>query len=165
LRRVVVRARTYVRFNDEAAPKEGLMSVMTIQISNAHVEAIRESLLTARRALEEQLSSPDDRPHAVSEPASGERVRDRLDELDSLLEQIDSGERPDSSLEARQLTGARMALWTAVYDAACSASERLAEELNDYWRGTVDAAEARASIADLGGRFELLESLGPPPGE
>lgn len=142
------------------------MSVMTIQVSTEHVEAIRESLLTARRALEEQMSSVVDQPSAVPERlAAGESSRDRLGELDSLLKQIDSSDRPDPGLDVRELTGNRGALWTAVYDAACAASERLAEELNDYWRGTVDAGEARTRIVDLQARFELLESLGPPPGE
>jgi hypothetical protein len=142
------------------------MSVMTIQVSTEHVEAIRESLLTARRALEEQLSSLDDHPSAGPErPASGESSRDRLGEFDSLLKQIDSSDRPDPGLDMRELTGTRAALWAVVYDAACAASERLAEELNEYWRGTAEPGETRAQIADLGARFELLESLGPPPGE
>lgn len=141
------------------------MSVMTIEVSTEHLEAIRESLLTARRALEEQLSSPVDRPPAMPGRAAGGSPLDRLGELDSLLEQLDSGDGPDRGLDMRQLTGTRAALWTVVYDAVCAASERLAEELNEYWRGMVGAGEARALIADLGDRFELLESLGPPPGE
>lgn len=140
------------------------MSVMTIQISTEHVEAIRESVLTARRALEDQLSPPEDQQAAV--PAQAEDgARDRLSELDGLLEQLDSSDPSDSGLDVRELTGTRTALWAVVYDAACAASEQLAEELNEYWRGTVGAAEAHARIADLGARFELLESLGPPPGE
>lgn len=140
------------------------MSVMTIQVSTEHLEALRESLLTARRALEEHLSSPADHPSAAPGPAAADgSSRDRLGELDSLLEQIDASERP--GLDVRELTGTRAALWEVVYDAACAASERLAEELNEYWRGTVSAGEVRAWIADLGARFELLESLGPPPGE
>lgn len=142
------------------------MSVMTIQISTEHVGAIRESLLTARRALEEQLSSARDQSPTAREPAvSGEGSRDRLNDLDSLLEQIDSADPSASGLEVRELTGTRVALWTAVYDAACVASERLAEDLNDYWRGELEATGLRAQIADLGVRFELLESLGPPPRE
>jgi hypothetical protein len=142
------------------------MSVMTIQISNEHVEAIRESLLTARRALEEQLSSPDDRTSTVAEQAVLDAsARDRLGELDSLLSQIDASDRPDPRLDMRELTGTRAALWTVIYDAACAASERLAEELNEYWRGTVEADDTRVRIAELAARFELLESLGPPPGE
>ena len=142
------------------------MSVMTIQVSTEHVEAIRESLLTTRRALEEQLSSVRDGPStATAHSATGESSHDRLGELDSLLEQIDATDRPDPELDMHELTGTRAALWTVVYDAACAASERLAEELNDYWRGTVDADETLARIADLGARVELLQSLGPPPGE
>lgn len=142
------------------------MSVMTIQVSTEHVEAIRESLLTARRALAEQQPSMDDRPRAVRDrPVPGDGPPDRLDELDSLLEQIDASAGLDPELEVRELTGTRAALWTAVYDAACAASERLAEDLNEYWRGTIDADATRAQIADLGTRFELLASLGPPPGE
>jgi hypothetical protein len=141
------------------------MSVMTIQISTEHVEAIRESLLTARRALEEQLSSVEDHPTARKRTAARESPRDRLGELDRLLAQLDSSDGSDSELDAHQLTGTRSALWTVVYDAACASAERLAEELNDYWRGTVEASEARTLIADLNTRFELLESLGPPPGE
>jgi hypothetical protein len=142
------------------------MSVMTIKISTEHVDAIRDSLLTARRALEEQLPSLDGAPPAVREQASaGESSGDRLGELDSLLEQIDSCEGSDDGLDVRELTGSRAALWTVVYDAACAASERLAEQFNEYWRGTVDAGGMRAQIADLGARVQLLESLGPPPGE
>lgn len=142
------------------------MSVMTIQVSSEHVEAIRESLLTARRALEEQMPSDGDRTAvAPGGSAAAESARRRLSELDGLLEQIDSSGRAEPELDMRELTGPRTALWTAVYDAACAASERLAEELNEYWRGTVDARDARARIADLQTRFELLESLGPPPGE
>lgn len=152
--------------NDEAALKEGLMSVMTIQISTEHVEAIRESLLTARRALDERLSSLNDPlPAAREQRSAGESSSDRIGELDSLLEQIDSSDGSGSGLDMRELTGTRVALWTVVYDAACAASEQLAEHLNEYWRGTVDAGEMHARIGDLGARFELLESLGPPPGE
>jgi hypothetical protein len=142
------------------------MSVMTIQIAPEHVEAIRESLLTTRRALEEQLASVDDHPSAVPgqrSPAGGSD--DRIGELDSLLEQIGSSDGPDPGLDVRELTGTRAALWTVVYDAACAASERLAEDLNEYWRGASDPVEMRTRIADLGARFELLESLGPAPGE
>jgi hypothetical protein len=142
------------------------MSVMTIQVSREHIEAIRESLQTAHRALEEQLSSRDRHPRTVPGRAGpGDPMRDRLGELDSLLEQLDAGGPSDPGLDVRELTGTRAALWTVVYDVACVASERLAEELNEYWRGTVSAADTRARIADLGARFELLESLGPPPGE
>jgi hypothetical protein len=142
------------------------MSVMTIQISTEHVEAIRESLLMARSALEEQLSSMDASSRAESQRGvPGQSPPDRLDEVHSLLEQLDSSDGSGPGLDVRELTGTRTALWAAVYDAACAASERLAEQLNEYWRGTVDADDARSRIAELGARFELLASLGAPPGE
>jgi hypothetical protein len=134
------------------------MSATTIQIPIDQVDAIRESLLGARREIEQDPMPPtESRSATMARGTSG-----RLEEIDRLLEQISLSEERGS--EVRQLTGPRPALWDAVYDAVCAASERLAEECNEYWRGAVDPSEARALIADVGVRFELLVSLGPPPG-
>ncbi|HYI99184.1 MAG TPA: hypothetical protein VEX36_05830 [Thermoleophilaceae bacterium] len=121
--------------------------------------------MTARRALEDQLSLGDRSSPVAEQTVVDASSRDRLGELDSLLRQIDASDGPDSGLGVRELTGTRTALWTVVYDAACAASEQLADELNEYWRGAVTAEDTRTRIADLAARFELLESLGPPPGE
>ncbi len=112
------------------------MSVTTIQVPAGHLDAIRESLL--------------DRCHA-SAPAS---------EIESLLEQIKADAGP---ADLRELTASRATLWSAIYDSVCTASERLAEDCNEYWRGTIDPSATRARIAEIGERFALLESLGPPP--
>jgi hypothetical protein len=112
------------------------MSVTTIQIPVGHLDAIRESLVGGCRD---------------SVPA---------DEIESLLEQIQSVTGSDA---VRELTASRAALWSAIYDSVCSASERLAEDCNEYWRGVVDPLTTRARIVEIGERFELLESLGPPP--
>jgi hypothetical protein len=114
------------------------MSVTTIKVPAAHIDAIRESLLSGRR-------------HSA-----------RADEIDRLLEQIHADAAPGS--EPRELTASRAVLWSAVYDSVCAAAERLAEDCNEYWRGVVDPSAARARIAEIGERFALLESLGPPPG-
>lgn len=113
------------------------MSVTTIQIPAGHLDAIRESLVSGRR-------------HST-----------RVEEIDSLLEQIRSD--PGRGAEPRALTASRATLWTAIYDSVCGACERLAEDCNEYWRGVVDPSKTRERIAEIAERFELLESLGPPP--
>jgi hypothetical protein len=55
-------------------------------------------------------------------------------------------------------------LWSAVYDTLCAAAEQLADDCNEYWRGVVDPDLARAGIADVSARLELLVALGAPPG-
>jgi len=55
------------------------------------------------------------------------------------------------------------AIWTAVYDSLCAAAEQLAEECNEYWRGTVDPEATRATVASVSTRFELLVALGAAP--
>lgn len=111
------------------------MSATTIEIPTGHVEAIRASL-------RERRTDPWARP-----------------EIDDLLGQL-AGAAPAGSL---RLTGPRLVLWSAVYDALCAAAEALADECNDYWRGGADPAATRRRIAEVADRFELLDSLGPPP--
>ena len=113
------------------------MSAITIKIPAGHVEAIRRSLLGRRSDAE----SPD--------------------EIDALLAQLVSG-APESARSC-ELTGSRTAIWNVVYDSLCAAAEQLAEDCNDYWRGTVAADSARAAVADVGVRLELLIGLGAPP--
>jgi hypothetical protein len=114
------------------------MSEATIQVPAEHVEAIRQSLIG--------------------------RLEDTADaeEIQSLLGQI--GDDPPEKARSRALTGSRAVLWSVVYDALCSAAERLAEDCNEYWRGTVDPDRARTAIANVAARLELLIALGPSPG-
>ena len=114
------------------------MSVTTIQIPADHVAAIRASLIGRR-----------DEGYCV-------------DAIDGLLGQLPSGDR--SASQHCALTGSRALLWSAVYDSLCAAAEQLAEDCNEYWRGTVTPDSARAGIAVVGTRLELLVGLGPPPG-
>jgi hypothetical protein len=113
------------------------MSATTIQIPAEHVEAIRQGLIGRREGSE------------CSE------------EIESLLGQI-AGASPDGA-GTYELTGSRPVLWSAVYDSLCAAAEQLAEDCNEYWRGVVDPASARARIADVSTRLELLVGLGGPP--
>ena len=113
------------------------MSEATSQVPAEHVEAIRQSL-SAR----------------LDDAA-------RVDEVRSLLRQIDDG--PSGAARPHALTGSRAVLWNAVYEALCTASERFAEECNEYWRGAVDPDQARAGIARIAERLELLVALGAPP--
>lgn len=113
------------------------MSEITIKIPAGHVEAIRRSLLGRRGDAE----SPDD--------------------IDVLLAQLASG--APRSVCSCELTGSRSVLWNVIYDSLCAAAEQLAEDCNEYWRGTVTADSARAAVTDVGGRLELLVGLGAPP--
>lgn len=113
------------------------MSEITIKIPVAHVGAIRGSLLGRRREAE----SPDD--------------------IDALLAQLASGAPPRG--DSCELTGSQAVLWNVVYDSLCAAAEQLAEDCNEYWRGTVAADSARAAVTDVGIRLELLIALGVPP--
>jgi hypothetical protein len=113
------------------------MSTITIQIPAGHVEALRQSLLGRRDDAE------------------------RRDEIDSLLAQI--GPAAPDGAPARELTGSRTVLWGAVYDSLCAAAEQLAEDCNEYWRGEIAPDAARAAIAGIGARLELLVALGPGP--
>lgn len=113
------------------------MSVATIEIPGDHVEAIRRSLLARR---DEAESS---------------------DEVEGLLAQLAAG--ASRAVAVPKLTGSRTLLWNVVYDSLCAAAEQLAEDCNDYWRGTIEADSARAAVADIGTRLELLIGLGAPP--
>ena len=114
------------------------MSEVTIEIPVDHVEAIRRSLLARR----DDAGFPD--------------------EVDDLLAQLAEGAARVGSLP---IGGPRRLLWNVVYDALCSAAEQLAEDCNEYWRGTVEADSARAAITDVSTRLELLVGLGAPPQE
>jgi hypothetical protein len=119
------------------------MSVTTVQIPAEHVTSIREGLLSRRDQLEVA---------ALGTEAG---------EVEELIEQLGVGD--SAAIGSREVTGSRDALWTAVYDAVCAAAERLADECNEYWRGAIAPAHTKAAIDQLRRRFELLESLGPPP--
>jgi hypothetical protein len=114
------------------------MRATTIQIPADHVEAVRQSLLGRR--------------------GDGERQ----DEIDRLLGQIEDG-APDGARSC-ELTGSRTVLWDAIYDALCVAAEQLADDCNEYWRGEIAPDSARAALAGVGARLELLVGLGAPPG-
>ncbi len=114
------------------------MSATTIEIPAAQVDAIRESLLRRRDDAE------------------------RSDEIDDLIAQLDGG--APGAAGPCTLLGSRMALWNAVYDSLCAGAEQLAEECNEYWRGPLRVDAARAAVADVGARLELLIALGAPPG-
>lgn len=113
------------------------MSATTIQIPAQHVEAIRRSLTDRRRDADSE-------------------------EIEGLLRQLSGDSSADAELY--ELTGPPAVLWNAVYDALCAAAEQLADDCNEYWRGTVEADSARAGIAAVSTRLELLVALGTPPG-
>ncbi len=114
------------------------MSETTIRVPREHVEAIRQSLNGQR-----------------DEGGSAE-------EVESLLDQLGVGDVTDGA-QPRVLVGSRAVLWNAVYDSLCAAAEQLAEDFNEYWRGAVDPEAARARVAAVAARLELLVALGAPP--
>jgi hypothetical protein len=132
-----VHARTYVRYTDDQ-PKGGVMSATTIQIPSDHVEAIRRSLLGRRGDAQ------------------------RPDEVDDLLAQLAGGAAHGA--RPYELTGSRTVIWNAVYDSLCMAAEQLAEDCNEYWRDAAAPEAARAAVAAVGARGELLIGRGAPPG-
>ena len=113
------------------------MSKATIEVPPEHVDAIREGLIGRREGSES---------HA---------------EIESLLGQI-ARHAPEGA-GSYQLTGSRVVLWSAVYDSLCAAAEQLADDCNEYWRGVVAPEAARARIAVVSTRLELLVGLGAPP--
>jgi hypothetical protein len=113
------------------------MSETTIQVPAEHIAAIRQSL-NGRR----------------SDAGS-------TTEVERLLSQISSGAAGVDRSCA--LTGPRAVLWSAVYDALCAAAEQLADDCNEYWRGTVDPEAARAGVTAVATRLDLLVGLGAPP--
>ncbi len=112
------------------------MSEITIQVPAEHLDAIRAGL--------------------TGQPAGCGEARRLLAQLPS---QGSAGDGP------RELTGSRAVLWAAAYDALCTTAERLAEDCNEYWRGTIDSETIAAASRSLQARFELLAALGPPPGD
>jgi hypothetical protein len=113
------------------------MSEATIRVPPEHLEAIRLGL-------------------------DGQRGEaGRAEEIESLLGQI--GGRATDDAEPRVLVGSRAVLWGAVYDSLCAAAEQLADDLNEYWRGAIDPESARARVAAVTVRLELLVGLGSPP--
>jgi hypothetical protein len=117
--------------------KEGIMSEAKIRVPPEHVEAIRRSLEGQR-----------------GEAGCAE-------EIESLLGQI--GGHATDGAQPRVLVGARTVLWNAVYDSLCAAAEQLADDLNEYWRDAIDPEVARARVAAVATRLELLVALGSPP--
>jgi hypothetical protein len=115
----------------------GFMSATTIQVPPEHVASIRRSLSERRDA------------------TGGS------EEIERLLDQI-GGDAP-AGTEPRVLVGSRAVLWSAIYDSLCADAERLADELNEYWRGVVDPESARARTAAVAAGLELLIALGAPP--
>jgi hypothetical protein len=111
----------------------------TIQVPAEHVEAIRQSL----------IGRLGDVRHA--------------EEVQGLLGQIGDDDSPGIA-RSRTLTGSRVILWSAIYDALCAAAEQLADDCNEYWRGAIDPDRARAGIASVAARLELLVTLGSSPG-
>lgn len=114
------------------------MSAITIEIPTDHVDAVRDGVLAQRRDA------------------------DRHDEIDSLLAQIPEG--LGAGAGSPRVTGPRTILWNAIYDSLCRAAEQLADDCNDYWRGDIAPEAARASVAAVAARLELLIGLGPRPG-
>lgn len=113
------------------------MSETTIRVPLEHVEAIRRSL-------------------------NGQRGEaGNAEEIESLLDQI-GGDATDDA-QPRVLVGSRAVLWNAVYDSLCTAAEQLADDFNEYWRGAIDPESARARVAAVAARLELLVALGAPP--
>lgn len=115
------------------------MSEATIQVPAEHLEAVRQGLVARRE-----------------DPS-------RRAGVERLLGQIE--EAAPGTVAPRRLTGSRVLLWGAVYDALCVAAEQLADECNEYWRGVVDPDAVRATTASVGDRLELLVTLGAPPVE
>jgi hypothetical protein len=113
------------------------MSTIRIQLPTDHIEAFRRSLLGRRGDAE----CPD--------------------ELDDLLAQLATCASGDS--RPCELVGSRAVLWNVAYDSLCAAAEQLAEDCNEYWRGAVAADSARAAVADVGARLELVIALGAAP--
>ncbi len=113
------------------------MSATTIQIPPERVESIRRSLSERRDA------------------AGGS------EEIERLLDQIGGGAL--GGTEPCVLVGSRAVLWSAIYDSLCADAERLADDLNEYWRGVIDPESARARTVAVAAGLELLIALGAPP--
>ena len=114
------------------------MSVAKIQVPTEHLGAVRESL--------------------IGRGADGGRA----EEIEDLLGQIASAVTGES--RSCVLTGSRPVLWSAVYDSLCAAAEQLVDDCNEYWRGAIAPDAARAGVAAVDARLELLLELGDPPG-
>jgi hypothetical protein len=114
------------------------MSETTIEVPAEHITAIRQGLIGRRS----DAGSPRDVENLISQ----------------IADDAAGGDRPCT------LTGPRVVLWSAVYDALCSGAEQLADDCNDYWRGTIDPETARAGVTAVAKRLELLIGLGAPPG-
>jgi hypothetical protein len=118
------------------------MSTATIHIPGEHVAAIRESLEASRRDVARELD--------------GEARAGRAREIDAVLAQLDAADA-DASLA---VSGARQVLWHAAYDALCACAESFAADCNDLWRGRPTTEDARAALAHLERRLDLLDALG-----
>lgn len=128
------------------------MSVITVLIPADHVEGVRQSLLDARRELDQGWDE---------EAAQAARLRrERLDEVELLLEQLGDADPPP---ERQEVTGSRTVIWNVLYGAVCAAAERVADDCNDYWGGGIESAVLRKGISGLAASFDLLDSVGPPP--
>lgn len=113
------------------------MSTATVEIPADHVAAIRQSVLGQRDGAERQ------------------------GDVDDLLRQI--ADQTSAAARSCRLTGSRVVLWRATYDSLCVAAEQLADDCNEYWRGGIGPEAARAAVAGVGARLELLIGLGGAP--
>lgn len=138
------------------------MSETTIEVPRDQLEAIHDTLEAARCDLTDELDRTEiDAASADPEGAAAAARRERLAEIERLLDQIQASEGSG----ARRLTASRATLWDAVYDSLCAAAERLEQDCNEYWRGELEARGLRARLEDVGARLDLLVSVGSPPGE
>jgi hypothetical protein len=138
------------------------MSVTTtVVVPVEQVGALRESLLTTHAEVAEEIARLERRHRGGEEGAAAlRRARARLEALEQILSQL--GWTADLVSGPREITGQRTVIWSAAYDIVCIAAERLAETCTAYWLGAIAPTEIQAGLADLGARFQLLESLGPP---
>lgn len=138
------------------------MSVTTsVLVPAEQIGALRESLLATHRELVDEITRLDARSSGEAAASSPPvQARARLDAVEEVLAQV--GWTVEQASVPRQVTGQRTVLWGAAYDIVCVAAERLAEICTAYWLGATAPSEIYAGLAELGARFELLESLGPP---
>jgi hypothetical protein len=137
------------------------MSLTTVLVPVEQIGAIRESLLATHGELIEEIGRLELRVAAQQDSSAALLgARKRLEGLEQILGQV--GWTIEQVSAPREVTGQLTVLWSAAYDIVCSAAERLAEICTAYWLGSVAPTEVHAGMADLGARFELLESLGPP---
>jgi hypothetical protein len=139
----------HARQPSDATEERNAMAQVAVEVPAALVHPLRETALLLYRAAIEALHlalGAHDEPRAA--PAEVVRQRERLRQLDALLDQLGWPDDPVAT-EGRALGGRAELLADMLHGALIDAGERLAVACAGSWRGEASADSVRAAAREV----------------